>query len=190
MAAFLIATPALGQEPDYDVGFPDGAIMNAPCPPSFPALYPHMGMSFWGLSKYSMRQYDEYHATVLHTYAFNGLTIDEDWRITGTHHVAAAQCISAAYSFFTGTPAVIALLHNAQLTFLGRTSGGDNCGSYRYASSNDPCDSSGGGTGGGTGGDDDEAGGGEPDLCETLRLQTGSCYDVYVDGTYQGEVCC
>lgn len=192
--SLLIATPAAGQVVEYDVSFPDGVIVNVPCPPSFPAVYPHMGMSFWGRSQYSMRQYDEQHGTVLHTYAFNGLTIDEDWRITGTHHVAPSQCTSAAYAWWTGGPAVIAYLHNAQLTFLGRADEDDGCGSYRYLSSSDPCDDSGGGAGGEGGGDgegdDGGDGGGEPDLCGTLRLVTGSCYDVYVDGTYQGEVCC
>jgi hypothetical protein len=189
--SFLIATPAPGQVLEYDVTFPDGAILNVPCPPSFPAVYPHM--SFWGLSQYSMRQYDQEHGTVLHTYAFNGLSIDEDWRIKGIHHVAPSQCASAAWGWLTGSPAVIAYLHNAQLTFLGGT-GGDGCGSYRYVSSDEPCDDSEVGTGGGDGGEDGDgdggAGGGEPDLCETLRLLTGSCYDVYVDGTYQGEICC
>lgn len=102
-----------------DTQFVEGNL-DVPCPPEFSSIYydARSGMTFHGRSRFSMRQYDEYHASVLYTYVFEGKTVDGKFKMRGIHHVAAGQCTSAAYSYWTGSPAVIARLHNATLLSL------------------------------------------------------------------------
>jgi hypothetical protein len=152
-----------------DTEFSGDQIAEAPCPPAFSAVYhhPQSGKTYFDTSRLTMRQYDEYHASVLYSYSFVGYTADQDWRITGVHHVAAGQCTSAAYSYWTGSPAVIAYLHNAKVQATGTGGGGgegEGCGdfdqlsyqSYGSPSPIDPESYIGGGSGGG-GGDDEES---------------------------------
>jgi hypothetical protein len=90
------------------------------CPPDFSSIYfdQSAGMTFHGRSRLTMRQYDEYHASLMYTYAFEGKTTDRKFKITGTHHVTARQCGQAMWSYLTGAPAVIGRLHNATLLSL------------------------------------------------------------------------
>ena len=190
LGAVLPPAPLAGQTAGFDVNFGSGIIVDAPCPTVFPAIYPYSGRTYWGRSVFSMKQYDEYHAGVLFTYTFVGTTSDSRWQITGTHHVAAGQCTSAAYSAWTHTPAVIAYLHNAQVTYNGQAGTGSDCDTYRFVDDTTACEPSSGGTGGGTGETGDDSGGGDQSACEALRLEVNSCYDVYIDGVYQGQICC
>lgn len=100
--------------------------VDAPCPPDFRSMYydEGLGMTFHGRSVFTMTQHDEYHASIMYTYAFEGRTTDGNFKITGTHHVASGQCIHAAWSYWTGAPAVIARLHNAKLFNLASLSCG------------------------------------------------------------------
>ncbi|HEX8390908.1 MAG TPA: hypothetical protein VF665_01020 [Longimicrobium sp.] len=96
--------------------FEAGSVEDVACPPRFPSIYDsRTGMRFFGTSRFTMQQYDQMHGTYLYTYQFEGLTPDGTHKVRGTHHVAAAQCLQAAYSYWTGSRAFIAYLHNETL---------------------------------------------------------------------------
>ena len=120
------AQSAISQTDSFETQF-QPEYVDAPCPPDFSSIYYDEGlrMTFHGRSVLTMTQHDEYHASVMHTYAFEGRTTGGKFKITGTHHVASSQCIYAAWSYWTGAPAVIARLHNAKLFDVASTS----CGS-------------------------------------------------------------
>lgn len=121
----LSAPSALAQDPAYETHFSANEMAEAPCPPSFPALYRDdvFGV-FWGRSAFTMVQWDEYHTYQMYTYQFTGATLDGKTKVTGIHHVNARQCTAAAYAYWVGIPAVIAVLHLAQFKSLACGEGG------------------------------------------------------------------
>ncbi|HEX5870002.1 MAG TPA: hypothetical protein VFY65_06295, partial [Longimicrobium sp.] len=114
-----------------------------PCPPGFPAIYtdPVFG-TFWGYSRLTMVQEDEYHTYKFYTYEFSGKTNAGTTTIKGIHHVNAAQCLDAAFAFFTGAPAVIATIHHAVFKSVSACDDREAGGGGEYAS---VCDDGGGG---------------------------------------------
>ena len=67
------------------------------------------------------------------------------------------------------------------------TSGGGGGGcDYQFYYDPNTCQGGGGGGSGGGGG----TGSGGSSACTTYQLAPGSCYDIYVDDTYTGTVCC
>jgi hypothetical protein len=133
---------------------------DAACPPNFPSKYrsPAMSYVFYGTSKLTMAQWDEYHTYRVYTYQFTGYTFDNKWKVTGVHHVADVQCTAAAASYWGFGRAWIARLHGERLSSLASSGG---CGSTQvteavydpYAQEEEfSCDAGGsGGSGGGSG---------------------------------------
>lgn len=115
---FLLLVPshAFAQNFTLETYFEEGSVEAVACPPRFPSIYDsRTGMRFFGTSRFTMQQYDHMHGTYLYTYQFEGTTPDGTHKVRGTHHVAAAQCLQAAYSYWTGARAFIAYLHNETL---------------------------------------------------------------------------
>lgn len=98
---------------------------DVPCPPSFPAIYvDNVFGRFFGKSQFTMRQWDETHTYEMFTYYYKGETPDGKTRVTGIHHVNIVQCGAAAYSYWSGSPAYIARLHNATFFSVACSGGG------------------------------------------------------------------
>lgn len=188
LAVLLVVGEAISglkvQAQEFDTEFSGGSMEGEMCPPSFLAYYtdPRLGRTFLGRSELTMAQWDEYHLYKVYTYKFAGETRDRILKVTGLHHVAENHCLAAAYSYWVGAPARIAVLHHAQLV-APKTSQNGDCGYQFVSSAESSCDPSSGSSGGGTGGD------GGQNLCTYLNLEPG-CYDVYVDGVYSGSTCC
>jgi hypothetical protein len=149
---------AEAQEPK-ETYFSGNSIAGAACPPSFPSVYWDSSHgTFFGRSNFTMSQWDEYHTYQMYTYQFTGTTTDERYRVTGIHHVNAAQCLDAAYSYWFGVPAVIAVLHVARFRNLACNRTGGTSGTLTgyeydpYEESPPPAETCNGtGTGNGTG---------------------------------------
>jgi hypothetical protein len=164
LASTAWAPQAKGQDPDADTYFSivDDNTSSAPCPNGFPAVYTdNVFGTFWGYSRLTMLQMDEYHTYKYYTYEFSGKTRDESTGVTGTHHVNAAQCTHAAYHYFFHIPAVIGLLHNPRFSSLACTTPDDPSGpGTPIVESRSNCEPTGGGGGGGM----------DPVRCWTLHL--------------------
>lgn len=128
---------------------------SVPCPPGFPASFtdPVFG-TFWGYSRLTMVQEDQYHTYKFYTYEFSGKTSDGRTGVKGIHHVNASQCLDAAFAFWAGVPAVIGTMHNSVFTSNdvacnddGASDMGDGRGEYMESYS---CDGGGASGGGGT----------------------------------------
>jgi hypothetical protein len=138
-----------------DLSGQDQSVMDggedAPCPPNFFAIYmDDVFGTFAGTSRMTMAQWDQYHTYRFFTYEFYGRTRDGKTSVRGTHHVNAAQCTDAAWSYWSGSPATIALLHNAQFSSLACAGTGENGESEALmAITSSGCEGTGGGGGGG-----------------------------------------
>lgn len=142
------ARDAQSQEHDFDteLASSDGGAVE--CPGAFNATYSDgVFGSFYGRSRLTMAQRDQYHTYKFYTYEFSGKTLDERTGVRGTHHVNAAQCLTAQINAALGIPAFIALLHNAQFSSLACGDGGMGGGEH-VASVSLSCGDSGGGGGG------------------------------------------
>jgi hypothetical protein len=97
LAPFQVLT---AQEFEFETQFATNEEAEAPCPPSFMSVYHDDTFGvFWGSSRMTMAQQDQYHTYSFYTYEFSGKTSDRKTGVKGIHHVNAAQCSSAAYSY-------------------------------------------------------------------------------------------
>jgi hypothetical protein len=112
-----------------------------------------------GTARFTMRNWDDEHGEWLYTYEFVGFDSREQHKIRGIHHVNPSQCTVAWWSWFSGTPATIARLHNDQVSILQCIIGGGGGGevenripaAYRAEEVSRPTECGGsGGSGGGS----------------------------------------
>jgi hypothetical protein len=163
----IIGTPVTrAQAQEFDSETQDETTP-VPCPPGFPATYtdPVFG-TFWGYSRLTMVQEDEYHTYKFYTYEFSGKTNDGASGVKGIHHVNAQQCLDAAFAYWFGIPAVIGLMHNAVFTS-NDIACGDDDGGGEVGVGGEYIESSGCGPDGADGGGTQEGG---TMHCWTLRI--------------------
>jgi hypothetical protein len=127
--AALLACVQQGHGQRIPTGPTPNLSTDAPCPPRFPSFYTDDGFgTFWGVSRLTMAQQDQYHTYQFFTYEFYGRTRDGKTSVRGTHHVNAAQCTQAAWHYWMSVPAIIGTLHNAQFATVACGSGPEKTG--------------------------------------------------------------